>query len=122
MGDNRLAERLVGVGHDVGRIQQVIRLNGLAAPEGDEPGGPGGGLDRARVPPRGLPWKASSVQAAALRALRPPWFCASKFGDGDFVLRFGHVMPFKHRHISHRHHHPALFFGFDQPRRFRPVA
>jgi hypothetical protein len=43
-----------------------------------------------------------------------------KFGDGDFVLRFGHVMPFKHRHFSHRHHHPGLFFGFDQPRRFRP--
>jgi hypothetical protein len=43
-----------------------------------------------------------------------------KFGDGDFVLRFGHVMPFKHRHFSHRHHHLGLFFGFDQPRRFRP--
>ena len=42
-----------------------------------------------------------------------------KFGDGDFVLRFGHV-PFEHRHFSHRHHHPGLFFGFDQPRRFRP--
>jgi hypothetical protein len=42
-----------------------------------------------------------------------------KFGDGDFVLRLGHV-PFKHRHFSHRHHHPGLFFGFDQPRRFRP--
>jgi hypothetical protein len=42
-----------------------------------------------------------------------------KFGDGDFVLRFGHV-PFKHRHFSHRHYHPGLFFGFDQPRRFRP--
>jgi hypothetical protein len=42
-----------------------------------------------------------------------------KFGDGDFVLRFGHV-PFKHRHFSHRHHHPGLFFGFDQPRQFRP--
>ena len=42
-----------------------------------------------------------------------------KFGDGDFVLRFGHV-PFKHRHFGHRHHHPGLFFGFDQPRRFRP--
>jgi hypothetical protein len=39
-----------------------------------------------------------------------------KFGDGDFVLRFGHL-PFKHRHFSHRHHHPGLFFGFDQPRR-----
>ena len=42
-----------------------------------------------------------------------------KFGDGDFVLRFGRV-PFKHRHFSHRHHHPGLFFGFDQPRQFRP--
>jgi hypothetical protein len=42
-----------------------------------------------------------------------------KFGDGDVVLRFGHV-PFKHRHFSHRHHHPGLFFGFDQPRRVRP--
>jgi hypothetical protein len=42
-----------------------------------------------------------------------------EFGDGDFVLRFGHV-PFKHRHFSHRHHHPGLFFGFDQSRRFRP--
>jgi hypothetical protein len=31
---------------------------------------------------------------------------------------FGHV-PFKHRHFGHRHHHP-LFFGFDQPRRFKP--
>jgi hypothetical protein len=41
-----------------------------------------------------------------------------KFGDGDFVLRFGHV-PFKHRHFSHRHHHPGPFFGFDQPRGFR---
>jgi hypothetical protein len=37
-----------------------------------------------------------------------------KFGDGEFVLRFGHV-PFKHRHLSHRHPHPGLFFGFDQP-------
>jgi hypothetical protein len=42
-----------------------------------------------------------------------------KFGDGDLVLRFGHV-PFKHRHFSHRHPDPGLFFGFDQPRRFRP--
>ena len=42
-----------------------------------------------------------------------------KFGDGDFVLRFGHV-PFKHRHFGHRHHHHPLFFGFDQPRGFRP--
>jgi hypothetical protein len=42
-----------------------------------------------------------------------------KFGDGDFVLRFGHV-PFKYRHFGHRHHHPGLFFGFDQPRRFKP--
>jgi hypothetical protein len=42
-----------------------------------------------------------------------------KFGDGDFVLRFGHV-PFRHRHFGHRHHHHGLFFGFDQPRRFRP--
>jgi hypothetical protein len=42
-----------------------------------------------------------------------------KFGDGDFVLRFGHV-PFKHPHFGHRHHHHGLFFGFDQPRRFRP--
>jgi hypothetical protein len=41
-----------------------------------------------------------------------------KFGDGDFVLGFGHV-PFKHRHFGHRHHHP-VFFGFDQPRRFKP--
>jgi hypothetical protein len=41
-----------------------------------------------------------------------------KFGDGDVVLRFGHV-PFKHRHFGHRHQHPGLFFGFDQPRRFR---
>jgi hypothetical protein len=41
-----------------------------------------------------------------------------KFGDDDVVLRFGHV-PFKHRHFGHRHHHPGLFFGFDQPRRFR---
>ena len=37
-----------------------------------------------------------------------------KFSDGDVVLRFGHV-PFKHRHFGHRHHHPGLFFGFDQP-------
>jgi hypothetical protein len=43
-----------------------------------------------------------------------------KFGDGDFVLRFGHVPHFKRRHFGHRHHHPGLFFGFDQPRRFRP--
>jgi hypothetical protein len=42
-----------------------------------------------------------------------------KFGDDDFVLRFGHV-PFKHRHFGHRHHHPGLFFGFDQTQRFRP--
>ena len=42
-----------------------------------------------------------------------------KFGDGDFVLRFGHL-PFKHRQFGDRHHHPGLFFGFDQPRRFRP--
>jgi hypothetical protein len=43
-----------------------------------------------------------------------------KFGEGDFVLRFGHVPPFKHRHFGQRHHHQELFFGFDQPRRFRP--
>jgi hypothetical protein len=43
-----------------------------------------------------------------------------KFGDGDFVLRFGHVPRFQHRHFGHRHHHPGLFFGFDQPRRLRP--
>jgi hypothetical protein len=42
-----------------------------------------------------------------------------KFSDGDFVLRFGNV-PFKHRHFGHKHHHPGLFFGFDQPRRVRP--
>jgi hypothetical protein len=42
-----------------------------------------------------------------------------KFSDRDFVLRFGHV-PFKHRHFGHRHHHTALFFGFDHPRRVRP--
>jgi hypothetical protein len=42
-----------------------------------------------------------------------------KFGDGDVMLRFGHV-PFQHRHFGHRHHHHGLFFGFDQPRRFRP--
>ena len=43
-----------------------------------------------------------------------------KFGDGDFVLRFDHVPHFKHRHFAHRHHHHPLFFGFDQPRGFRP--
>jgi hypothetical protein len=43
-----------------------------------------------------------------------------KFGDGDFVLRFGHMPHFKHHHFGHRHHHPDLFFGFDQPRQFRP--
>jgi hypothetical protein len=42
-----------------------------------------------------------------------------KFSDGDVVLRFGHV-PFKHRQFSRRHHHHGLFFGFDQPRQFRP--
>ncbi len=42
-----------------------------------------------------------------------------KFSDGDVVLRFGHV-PFRHRQFSRRHHHHGLFFGFDQPRRFRP--
>lgn len=41
-----------------------------------------------------------------------------KFSDGDVVLRFGHV-PFKHRQFSHRHHHRGLFFGFEQPPRFR---
>jgi hypothetical protein len=41
-----------------------------------------------------------------------------KFGDGDFVLRFGHVPHSKHRHFGRRHHHDWLFFGFDQPRRF----
>jgi hypothetical protein len=43
-----------------------------------------------------------------------------KFSDGDSVLRFGYMPHFKHRHFGHRHHHPGLFFGFDQPRRFRP--
>jgi hypothetical protein len=43
-----------------------------------------------------------------------------KFGNGDFVLRFGHMPHFKHRHFGHRHRHQGLFFGFDQPRRFRP--
>jgi hypothetical protein len=43
-----------------------------------------------------------------------------KFADGNFVLRFGDVPRFKHRHFGHRRHHHALFFGFDQPRRFRP--
>jgi hypothetical protein len=43
-----------------------------------------------------------------------------EFGEGDFVLRFGHVPPFKHGHFGQRHHHQGLFFGFDQPRRFRP--
>ena len=38
---------------------------------------------------------------------------------GDFVLRFGHVPHFKDRHFGRRHHHHWLFFGFEQPRRFR---
>ena len=41
-----------------------------------------------------------------------------KFGDGDFVLRFGHVPLFKDHHFGHRHPHHGLFFGVDQPRRF----
>jgi hypothetical protein len=41
-----------------------------------------------------------------------------KFGDGDVVLRFGHVPHFKHRHFGSRNHHDWLYFGFDQPRRF----
>jgi hypothetical protein len=43
-----------------------------------------------------------------------------EFGDGDFVHRFGHVPHFKRPHFGHKHHHHGLFFGFDQPRRFRP--
>jgi hypothetical protein len=43
-----------------------------------------------------------------------------KFSDGDAVLRFGHMPHLKDHHFGHRHHHPGLFFGFDQPRRFRP--
>jgi hypothetical protein len=43
-----------------------------------------------------------------------------KFSDGDFVLRFGHVPHVKRHHFGQRHHRQGLFFGYDQPRRFRP--
>jgi hypothetical protein len=43
-----------------------------------------------------------------------------KFSDGDLVLRFGHMPHFEHRHFGHKHHHHGMFFGFDQPRQFRP--
>ena len=39
---------------------------------------------------------------------------------GREAVRVDDVPRFKHRHFGHRRHHHALFFGFDQPRRFRP--
>jgi hypothetical protein len=43
-----------------------------------------------------------------------------KFGNGNFVLKFGHMPQVNHHHFGHGLQRRGLFFGFDQPRRFRP--
>jgi hypothetical protein len=42
-----------------------------------------------------------------------------RFGDGDAVLKFGHVLPFKPRGFGHGHGQSGLFFRFDRPRQKR---
>jgi hypothetical protein len=71
----------------------------------------------AHVPP-GLLWEASVLHAEALQRLGNGGL-VRRFGDGDAVLKFGHVLPFKPRGFGHGHGQSGLFFRFDRPRQKR---